>query len=159
MRVCTILLLLLACSSASGFHLAPHKASASLPIPRHYYKTRSKPTALSLMSANLPSQSIQLIATNLVSGYGIVSLWAIASSVVLPLTLYRQAYSFSVGYGFSIFFMALSLLWTFRSSTAAVATTPLLLTVTAMLYGARLGGYLVLRNTCSTAKSRGNQGL
>jgi hypothetical protein len=45
------------------------------------------------------------ISATLVSGSplrAVGSLWAIASIVVVPLTIIQQSYSFSVGYGFSV---------------------------------------------------------
>eukprot|EP00545_Synedropsis_sp_CCMP1620_P008968 CAMPEP_0119018032 /NCGR_PEP_ID=MMETSP1176-20130426/18392_1 /TAXON_ID=265551 /ORGANISM="Synedropsis recta cf, Strain CCMP1620" /LENGTH=58 /DNA_ID=CAMNT_0006971929 /DNA_START=38 /DNA_END=210 /DNA_ORIENTATION=+ len=46
------------------------------------------------------TKSIDLLTTSLQSGlWGVVGLWAVSSAVVVPFTLYRQGYSFSVGYG------------------------------------------------------------
>ena len=52
-----------------------------------------------------PGAAANAISATLVSGSplrAVGSLWAIASLVVVPLTIIQQSYSFSVGYGFSV---------------------------------------------------------
>jgi len=94
----------------------------------------------------------QTLSTSLLSGLGgVPSLWAIASAVIVPCTLYRQAWSFSVGYGLSVLALGLSIFHTFGSLSGA----PLLLTTAVIFYGARLGGFLYFRNL--TVKSKGDQ--
>lgn len=94
-----------------------------------------------------------LTASSLQSGpYGVVALWGIASAVVVPLTLYRQAFSFSVGYGFSVFAMAMALLSAF--SPIVWSSSSALLTIAAAFYGFRLGSFLALRNIVNKAKGR-----
>lgn len=74
---------------------------------------------------------------------GVVALTGVAGSVVLPLTFYRQGYSFSVGYGLSVFAMGLAV---FQSFEIGFSLSPLSLLATAvMFYGARLGTFLLLR--------------
>lgn len=94
-----------------------------------------------------------LVSSCLSSGpWGIVSLWGIASSVVVPLTLYRQAYSFSVGYGFSVCAMALSLLAAFSPLDLRSSST--LLSCAAAFYGFHLGSFLEIRNLVNKRKAR-----
>jgi steroid 5-alpha reductase family enzyme len=74
---------------------------------------------------------------------GILGLAAIASAIVTPLTLYRQAYSFSVGYGLSVAAMGLALQTAFATSSLAPPVASL---VSAMVfYGIRLAFHLLLR--------------
>jgi len=106
---------------------------------------------------------ISALTTALQSGpYGVAALTAIASCVVTPLTLYRQAYSFSVGYGFSVFAMGLALLSVFgvdtlstASASASSASAPPLFLVAALLfYGFRLGSFLLLRELTVQSKQK-----
>jgi len=81
--------------------------------------------------------------------FGILGLTAIASAVVTPLTLYRQAYSFSVGYGLSAMVMGLALLRTFNLDVGG----PALGLVGAMIfYGFRLTTFLLLREVTVPSK-------
>jgi protein-S-isoprenylcysteine O-methyltransferase Ste14 len=73
------------------------------------------------------------------SPLGPLGLWAVASSVVIPLTLYRQGYAFSVGYGFSVTAMALYLIMQFPAATS----NPMVWS--AAFQGVRLALYLLLR--------------
>jgi len=99
------------------------------------------------------SALVALVSSSLLSGpWGVVALWGVASSVVVPLTLYRQAYSFSVGYGFSVFAMALALLSTF--SPIVWNNSSYMLTLAAAFYGFRLGSFLALRNFVNKEKGR-----
>jgi len=94
---------------------------------------------------------ISILSSSLQSGpTGVLSLWAIASAVVIPCTIYRQGWSFSIGYGFSVMAMGLSIY--FQKSLSGA---PLLLALSSIFYGARLGGFLLLRN--ATVKSKGEQ--
>lgn len=81
------------------------------------------------------------------SPFGPLSLWAVASSVVIPLTLYRQGYAFSVGYGFSIAAMALYLMQQFGATL-----DPLVLSC--VFQGVRLATYLLLRQWSSPEKAQ-----
>jgi protein-S-isoprenylcysteine O-methyltransferase Ste14 len=80
--------------------------------------------------------------------FGTLGLWAVASSVVIPLTLYRQGYAFSVGYGFSVAAMALYLIKQFP------AATPNPLAWSAAFQGVRLATYLLLRQWSSPEKAQ-----
>lgn len=94
-----------------------------------------------------------LVSSSLLTGpWGVCALWGVASAVVVPLTLYRQAYSFSVGYGFSVLAMALALLFTF--SPIVWSNPSYLLTLSAAFYGLRLGTFLSIRNVVNKAKGR-----
>ena len=91
------------------------------------------------------SKGVEMLTSALQSGHwGIPGLWGVASAVVLPLTMYRQGYSFSVGYGFSVFAMACALYKVFGPS-------PLLSSV--LFYGFRLGSFLLLRQILSKSKA------
>jgi steroid 5-alpha reductase family enzyme len=99
-----------------------------------------------------------LVSSSLVSGpWGVVSLWGIASCVVVPLTLYRQAFSFSVGYGFSVCIMALSLLAAYaplNDPLRASSSSSTLLACTAAFYGFRLGSFLAIRIFVNKTKQK-----
>jgi steroid 5-alpha reductase family enzyme len=95
--------------------------------------------------------SISAAVTNsLRSGpFGVLALAAVASSVVTPLTLYRQAYSFSTAYALSIMAMAMALLATFDVS-GSMPTVRLLVAV--VVYGFRLGAFLLVRQLTVASK-------
>merc|ERR1719491_1151443 len=99
---------------------------------------------------------ISTLSSSLQSGpTGLLSLWAIATSVVAPLTLYRQGWSFSVGYGFSVMALGLAILNTFQTATTPLSGAPLYLVTSVIFYGARLGLFLLFRNL--TVKSKREQ--
>lgn len=77
--------------------------------------------------------------------FGVLGLWAVASAVVVPCTIYRQGFSFSVGYGYSVMAMAAILGKVFGFSPLVMA---------AAFYGCRLGSYLLLRNLISEEKAK-----
>ena len=85
--------------------------------------------------------------------FAILGLTAVAASVVVPMTLYRQVYVFSVGYAFSIFAMGVAMMVIFGSDTllAAASTSshaskaPLCSVAALIFYGFRLGVFLLLR--------------
>ena len=95
-------------------------------------------------STSLTCMTLSSVSSALQTGpYGVLALTGVASSVVIPLTLFRQAYSFSVGYGLSVFAMGLSL---YNQFNIGISNAPLSLLATAvMFYGARLGSYLLIR--------------
>lgn len=80
------------------------------------------------------------------SPLGPLGLFAVASAVVIPLTLYRQGYAFSVGYGFSVAAMALYMMNLFNASSNS-------LVMSAAFYGLRLGSYLLFREWSSKEKA------
>eukprot|EP00546_Thalassionema_frauenfeldii_P001975 CAMPEP_0178934466 /NCGR_PEP_ID=MMETSP0786-20121207/23880_1 /TAXON_ID=186022 /ORGANISM="Thalassionema frauenfeldii, Strain CCMP 1798" /LENGTH=254 /DNA_ID=CAMNT_0020612255 /DNA_START=156 /DNA_END=920 /DNA_ORIENTATION=- len=71
--------------------------------------------------------------------------------VVVPLTMIRQGYSFSVGYGFSVFAMGLALFQTFSIGISKSSLS--LLSLAVMFYGARLGSFLLLREWTVPSKA------
>ena len=120
------------------------------PLPIDTTAQASATTPMMMMiprggAAALLTTSVELLTNSLQSGpWGVVGLWAVSSAVVIPFTLYRQAYSFSVGYGYSVMAMALVLLQVFGCCSP--------LTSAAVFYGARLGSYLLLRNIIVPSK-------
>jgi len=85
---------------------------------------------------------LSALSSSLQAGpYGILSLTAVVWSVVLPFSVYKKFYAFSVGYGFSVFAVGLALLTVFPSD----AKSGILLAKACVFYGARLGSYLLLR--------------
>ncbi|KAG7354032.1 DUF1295 domain containing protein [Nitzschia inconspicua] len=92
------------------------------------------------------TQTISNVVTSN-SPYGPLGLWTVASLVVIPLTLYRQGYAFSVGYGFSVAAMALFMMQQFQATL-----DPLVLS--AVFYGVRLATYLLLRQFSSPEKNQ-----
>lgn len=95
--------------------------------------------------------------------FGVAALTAVASCVVTPLTLYRQAYSFSVGYGFSVFAMGLAMVSIFgdtltttatASASASSSLAPLFLVSALLFYGFRLGSFLLLRELTVQSKQK-----
>eukprot|EP00548_Thalassiothrix_antarctica_P013094 CAMPEP_0194169094 /NCGR_PEP_ID=MMETSP0154-20130528/3789_1 /TAXON_ID=1049557 /ORGANISM="Thalassiothrix antarctica, Strain L6-D1" /LENGTH=335 /DNA_ID=CAMNT_0038880337 /DNA_START=30 /DNA_END=1037 /DNA_ORIENTATION=+ len=119
--------------------------------PRHHHDFSS--SAIKTRGGGLYSVNISAIKSAMEAGpLGVLALTGIACSVVVPLTMYRQGYSFSVGYGFSVFAMALALTKTFQIGLFNL--TPLSLLATAvMFYGARLGAYLLVRNLTVPSKA------
>jgi steroid 5-alpha reductase family enzyme len=88
---------------------------------------------------------MEVVSSTLQSGpYGVMALSAVTWSVVLPLTLYKKVYGIGVAYGFSVFAAGLALRQVFSGVNPAAAGP--LLTGACMFYGARLGGYLLLRD-------------
>lgn len=115
-----------------------------------------KESMIKSVSSCIQSKSAKIAAltsSSLLSGpYGVLALWGVASAVVVPLTLYRQAYSFSVGYGYSVMAMALTLLKTFAPMDWKSSSH--LLAVAAAVYGFRLGTFLSIRNIFNKSKGR-----
>ena len=106
-------------------------------ITTYPFSRDSKKTILMMLPVS--SGTVRLLLTSsLQSGpYGVLGLWAIASAVVIPFSLYRQAYSFTVGYGYSVMAMAFVLVKVFGISPLLAA---------ALFYGFRLGSFLLLRD-------------
>jgi steroid 5-alpha reductase family enzyme len=107
---------------------------------------------MSLFNA-VPRGGADLIAAGIAalqSGpIGVISMWGVASAVVVPLTMIRQGYSFSVGYGFSVMAMGMALLRVFQP----IAPVPLALVATTIFYGFRLGAFLAIRNASVPSKA------
>jgi len=86
--------------------------------------------------------------------WGVPALATIASAVVIPLTLLRQGYSFSVGYGYSVLAMGVALWSTFGTDLLAAVRVggsssaslgPFLLLTSILFYGFRMGSFLLFR--------------
>jgi len=89
------------------------------------------------------------VAASLASGpYGVLGLAAIASAIVTPLTVYRQAYAFTVAYGLSAAAMGWSLRTAFGVGGGPVGS----LTAAMMAYGLRLSAHLLLRELTVPSK-------
>eukprot|EP00533_Pseudo-nitzschia_delicatissima_P007006 CAMPEP_0116100718 /NCGR_PEP_ID=MMETSP0327-20121206/12432_1 /TAXON_ID=44447 /ORGANISM="Pseudo-nitzschia delicatissima, Strain B596" /LENGTH=385 /DNA_ID=CAMNT_0003592643 /DNA_START=40 /DNA_END=1197 /DNA_ORIENTATION=+ len=130
---------------------------------QYFPLTQSAPTSSTSLEMSATSSVIGAIrggaicgaATSAVTGalqsgpFGVLGVAAIAASVVTPLTIYRQAYSFSVAY--SLTFVALGLI---LQNTFALAegTVALKLCGALVFYGARLAAHLLLREV--TVKSK-----
>ena len=80
---------------------------------------------------------------------GVFVLWGVASAVIIPLTMYRQAYSFCVGYGFSVMAMGLVILKVLQPT----APVPFTMVATTIFYGFRLGSFLALRSVIVAGKA------
>lgn len=119
----------------------------------------------SLVSAIHPVTSS--LRQALISGtplHGIGALYAVACLTVVPLTWYRTAYSFSVGYGLAIATMAMALLGSFPATATTTSTSfmtlakkvaadpSLIATITALLYGLRLSSFIYIRENSVESK-------
>jgi len=92
----------------------------------------------------------------------VAGLSAISASAVVPLTLIRQAYSFSVGYGAAVAAMCASLIGVFGlpnpatkaawNVSGAGAAAPQLLAYAGLIYGVRLAAFLFLREVAVPSK-------
>ena len=91
-----------------------------------------------------PLQAVEkMVVPALKAGpYGIVALTAVAAAAVVPLTLYKQLFSISVGYGMAIFLAGLLLQTVFQPATMSIGQG---LTAALMFYGLRLASYLFIR--------------
>jgi len=98
------------------------------------------------------------VGSALVSGTplrAVGGMWAVSSLVIVPLTFIRQGYSFSVGYGFSVAALALTLLSSFDISLSTLtSSTPAILTATTVIYGLRLALFLLLREFSVDSKRK-----
>lgn len=119
------------------------------------------PTAVNAIRGGCQSKVLQTLASSLRSGpYGVLSLFTYAYLINLPLTLYRQAYSFSVGYGLSIFSMAIACALSFRPNVPSCVTKlasadpSFLLVSAAAFYGLRLGLFLLIREMTVPSKAK-----
>lgn len=78
---------------------------------------------------------------------GVLGLTAVAVAVVTPLTIYKQAYAFSVAYGMCVAAMGSALLLAFD-----LTGTSLSLASALVFYGIRLAAHLLLREVTLTSK-------
>jgi len=131
MRTPRALLFAIAIASLSPALAAQKRARPRTPLPSALTKLRGGGLPLAL---NLPALSSHAL--------GIPALAGIGFGVILPLTLYRQAYAFSVGYGFSVAAMGVALLLHFQPPLASLGA---LQTGCVAVYGLRLGLHLLVR--------------
>jgi len=90
------------------------------------------------------------LSTNLQSGpLGVVALISVAASVCVPITQVKNLYGISVGYGAAVAAIGLTLRTVFGPVSGGLGD---LLTQATMFYGARLAGYLLLRDYTSWKK-------
>ena len=102
-------------------------------------------TSTSLGALPMVSQVLSWVTPNLQSGpLGVVALSAVTWSVVLPLTLYKKVWGIGVAYGFSVCAAGLALLQLVSNADPMSASS--LLAKACVAYGARLGGYVLLRD-------------
>ncbi|KAL7546011.1 hypothetical protein ACHAWF_009362, partial [Thalassiosira exigua] len=87
------------------------------------------------------------------------ALYLVSSLMVLPLTMFRAYFSFSVGYGLSVAAIAFALIYSFALSMKGSLTswltssTPTALAVTTIVYGVRLAAFIFVR--AKTVESKG----
>mmetsp|Transcript_34622 Transcript_34622/g.75103 ORF Transcript_34622/g.75103 Transcript_34622/m.75103 type:complete len:402 (+) Transcript_34622:50-1255(+) len=110
---------------------------------------------------------VETVKAAMLSGSHILptaGLTAVSAATVVPLTLFRQAYSFSVGYGCAVAAMCASLIRTFglpspftksawTGLTTGAVPAPTLLTYAGLFYGLRLSAFLLLREVAVPSKS------
>lgn len=82
---------------------------------------------------------------------GVLGMAAVATSIVLPLTIYRQAYSFSVAYALVVAALGGTLLKTFDVAPGGPAMS---LAGAMIFYGIRLGAFLLLRQITVPSKNK-----
>lgn len=151
-KIICLSILVLAAATSGFAPIVPKAEFRALPPSSSTTTSHSMLVDPSLLVRGGGVEMASAITSSLQSGpYGILSLWAVASSVVIPATIYRQGWAFSVGYGFSVMTMGLIILRSF----ANLSGTALLLARAVTFYGFRLGGFLLFRNT--TVKSKGEQ--
>ena len=152
-------LVLIGASEVASFSPTNHHASIIKQKTPHFFSKQLQ-SSLNIRggSNNMSSSSLasflgpaaEAISTSLVSGTplrAIGGLWTISSLVILPLTMVRQAYAFSVGYGFSVAALGMALLSSFSFGVGLSAKTsiPAILALATCIYGLRLALYLLLR--------------
>jgi hypothetical protein len=92
----------------------------------------------------IAATATSLVAASLTSGpYGVAGLTAVASTVLLPLTQYRNLYGFSVGYGATIATIGFVLRNVFSITPLSLQDS---LTAALLFYGLRLASFLFLRD-------------
>ena len=110
----------------------------------------STSAASSALSASLMPTAVEAISSALRSGpYGVPALFGIATAVVLPLTMYCQSFSVTVGYGLSIMAMGIWMRVAFGDQTS--------LTIAMAVYGFRLAAFLYVRSITIPSRSYTNR--
>ena len=160
--------------STSTFHLHNHQRTSNA---NHIIKSKrlqdnilqirggdiiNTPSSTSAMFSVI-SPASEALRHALVSGTplrAVGALYAIASLTVVPLTYIRQAYSFSVGYGFSVATMSMALLSSFTFAGGKVdlaqfqTSIPSALALTSFIYGIRLSAFLFMREYTVESKRK-----
>mmetsp|Transcript_49007 Transcript_49007/g.118707 ORF Transcript_49007/g.118707 Transcript_49007/m.118707 type:complete len:411 (-) Transcript_49007:71-1303(-) len=108
-------------------------------------------TVASKLTTMISAAVTTLTSATVAGPWGVASLWAVAASVVVPCTLKRQGYAFSVGYGFSILGQAVYLSQIFKHAT--LDTVPGWFLLSTAVYGGRLGIYLLQREFSVPSKA------
>jgi len=115
-------------------------------------KSKDSSVSSTMLELSGGAEIIKAVSSSLVSGpYGVPALAGVAAVVLTPLTLYRQAYSFSVGYGYSMAAMGLAMLYSFPGlptmATFMESKSPSFwLAASLVFYGLRLGSFILFRN-------------
>ncbi len=161
--------LLWAVAVSSGVHSFHHQVSPQTRSPRLQrqftrlnQKSATSPTSLEMgaipsVIGSIRGGAVLGVATSTVTGslvsgpYGVLGVAAIAASVVTPLTIYRQGYSFSVGYGLAMAALGLVLQNTFALSETSLALS---LLGALVFYGMRLSAHLLLREATVASKRK-----
>jgi len=100
--------------------------------------------------AAIPQTVATFVTSNLQSGpLSIISLMAIASTVLLPITQIKTLYGISIGYGGSVAALAYAVRSQFTMEPLSDA-----LTSACIFYGVRLAGYLALRESKRPLQSK-----
>lgn len=156
-----------------AFHYSPNRVSRHPPIlilPTDRFHTMpliTTTTATTTLTTNLIAttphaaavaplsmalREISRTTANLLrSGpYGILTLAAVASSVLVPVTQYKSLYAFTVGYGLSVAVLGCALRSSFDvpwklNDVSTAMSLPSVLTASTIFYGVRLTSYLLLR--------------
>ena len=133
-------------------------SAAFLPLNTATRQFPHLPRGGDLLTAATTSTAIQnsmiptVVSSALQSGpWGVLALSGVAASVILPLTMYRQGYSFSVGYGFSVAAMGFTISKAFGICLATASPLSFLV-LGVIFYGVRLGSFLLLRELTVESK-------
>lgn len=102
---------------------------------------RPAPRMMRLRGGGLPAAAMTALASPAARS-SIPALAGVGGLVIVPLTLYRQAYAFSVGYGLSVAAMGAALLAAFKPASSSLVA---LHTGCLAVYGVRLGLHLLVR--------------
>ena len=136
--------------------LASSPTSLEMVAPHTTPETAAK-ASLSLVGAlrggSLLGSATGAVTSALQSGpFGTLALAAVTSCVVIPLTMYRQIYAFTVAYALAM--AAVGLVLSSKSILLFPAASPLAKSLSGALvfYGLRLGGHLLFREATVSSK-------
>lgn len=136
----------------SGIHQLTKKDRATSNLASPLNIPRGGETELNMAPTTAAAGLESLLYPVLQAGpYGVVALTAVAAAAVVPLTMYKQLYSISVGYGAAIFCIGLALQFAFQP-TALIGRAFI---GALMFYGVRLAAYLLLREATRKTPSQG----